>query len=104
MEKLDTADAKKLALLRKWDPATHDAVLWLRGNKDKFKMEVLEPPILSVTVKDPNFTALVEAGFPGTQMRVRFHYTFASMLADTRSFVDNRRPVQRRSKHTQSLR
>ncbi|KAJ2923676.1 hypothetical protein H1R20_g13419, partial [Candolleomyces eurysporus] len=69
MQQLDTVDSKKLGLLRKWDPDTHDAVLWLRRNKDKFKMEVLEPPILSVTVKDPNYAALVEAGFAGVQMR-----------------------------------
>lgn len=71
MQQLDTADSKKLGLLRTWDVDTHDAVLWLRRNRDKFKMPVLEPPILSCSVRDPSYAAFVEGGFSGMQMRVR---------------------------------
>ena len=70
LKRLDTTDAKKLGILAKWDIVTHDAVLWLRRNRDKFRMEVFEPPILSVSVKDVKYAAFAEAGFSSTQMKV----------------------------------
>lgn len=67
---LDSTDAKKLSLLYNWDRDTHDAVLWLRNNRSRFKMEVFEPPILSISVKNPQFAAYAEAGFNAIQMKV----------------------------------
>jgi hypothetical protein len=46
-------------------------VVWLRGNKTKFKMEVFEPPVLSMTVPDRKFADPVEACFNVNQMKVR---------------------------------
>jgi structural maintenance of chromosomes protein 5 len=70
LKRLDTTDVKKLGILAKWDQNTHDAVLWLRRNRDKFRMEVFEPPILSVSVSDSNNAAYAEAGFNAIQMKV----------------------------------
>lgn len=69
LEKLDSTDSKKLHLLQKWDKDTYDSVIWLRRNKDKFKQQVFEPPILSVTVSNLDYAAYVEAGFNATQMK-----------------------------------
>jgi hypothetical protein len=45
-------------------------VRWLRANKHKFRLEVFEPPILSVTVPDQNFAAAVENSFNQAALRV----------------------------------
>ncbi|TEB23759.1 P-loop containing nucleoside triphosphate hydrolase protein [Coprinellus micaceus] len=57
LRRLDTADAKKLGILAKWDAITHGL------------MEVFEPPILSVSVRDVNYAAFAEAGFSAMQMK-----------------------------------
>jgi hypothetical protein len=66
--------------LRKW-PDSADIVTLVevirkdkenqaRGSASIFKMEVFEPPCLSVDVTDKNMASLVEACIGGTQMRV----------------------------------
>lgn len=44
---------------------------WLRANKERFRMEVFEPPALSVTVPNVAFAAAVEKCFNAAQMKVR---------------------------------
>lgn len=62
----------KLRNLSSWDRDVGEAVRWLRNNKDKFRMEVFEPPALSVRVPDQAFAAAVENSFNASQMKVRF--------------------------------
>ena len=57
-------------MISKWDPDTYDAILWLRKNKDKFRMEVFEPPLMCLTLKDRRYTNAVEACFTGNQIKV----------------------------------
>jgi hypothetical protein len=47
-----------------------DAVVWLRNNQEKFKMEVFEPPMICCTVPDKRFTNAVEACFTADHLKV----------------------------------
>ncbi|KAG5644817.1 hypothetical protein DXG03_007639 [Asterophora parasitica] len=69
LRKLDDVNIRKMQNLHSWDRDCHDAVVWLRKNKEMFKMEVFEPPVLSLTVTDKRFVNAVEAGFGGFQLR-----------------------------------
>lgn len=55
---------------------------WLRANKDLFRMEVFEPPALSVTVPDQSFAAAVENSFNQAQMKVRLPRAWLSECGD----------------------
>ncbi|KAJ7773680.1 hypothetical protein DFH07DRAFT_801525 [Mycena maculata] len=70
LKSLDDADAVKLQNLARWNRDVGDAVRWLRDNKDKFKMEVFEPPALSVRVPQHNYADAVEDSFNGNQMQM----------------------------------
>lgn len=77
LKALDDAGARKLEDLRRWDPATYDAVVWLRNNQNEFQKEILEPPCLCLNITDKRFTSPVEACFNSNQLRVCiFTYTF----------------------------
>ncbi|KAF5388335.1 hypothetical protein D9615_000804 [Tricholomella constricta] len=69
LKKLDDVDNRKLRSLQVWDRDCHDAVLWLRNNKGLFKMEVFEPPVLSLTVSDGRFVNAVEGCLSSFQLR-----------------------------------
>ncbi|KAK7437355.1 Structural maintenance of chromosomes protein 5 [Stygiomarasmius scandens] len=69
LKQLDNVDAQKMAVLANFNKDTHDAVLWLRANKHQFKMEVIEPAIISLTVPDRRFADAVESSFNGTQLK-----------------------------------
>jgi hypothetical protein len=70
LKKLDDADVRKLQALHRWDTDTHDAIVWLRGNRSKFKMEVFEPPIMVLTVPERRFVNAVESCFNAAQLKV----------------------------------
>lgn len=70
LSRLNDEAHRKLQNLRNSDRNCADVVEWLRQNQRKFKMEVMEPPILSVTVTDPRFTQAVENCFSGNQLKV----------------------------------
>ena len=70
LKKQDDADVQKLQMMAKWDRDTHDAILWLRANKNKFRMEVFEPPFMSLSIKDRRYTNAIEACFAGNQIKV----------------------------------
>jgi hypothetical protein len=44
---------------------------WLRKNGHRFRMEIIEPAVVSLTVPNKNYVNAVEACFNGTQLRVR---------------------------------
>ncbi|KZT37531.1 P-loop containing nucleoside triphosphate hydrolase protein [Sistotremastrum suecicum HHB10207 ss-3] len=69
LRKLDSVDHQKLEKLRKWDHGCADAVEWLRHNRNQFRMEIFEPPILSVSVPDSRYTDAVESCFGASQFR-----------------------------------
>lgn len=44
---------------------------WLRQNKHRFRMEIIEPAAVSVTVPNKSYVNAVEACFNFSQLRVR---------------------------------
>ncbi|KAJ7812952.1 hypothetical protein B0H13DRAFT_2143472 [Mycena leptocephala] len=70
LKELDSQESVKLRNLTHWNQDAGDAVRWLRANKHKFRLEVFEPPILSVTVPDQNFAAAVENSFNQAALRM----------------------------------
>ncbi|KAJ7692435.1 P-loop containing nucleoside triphosphate hydrolase protein [Mycena rosella] len=70
LKSLDDSAQVKLRNLEEWDRDVADAVRWLRANKDKFRMEVFEPPALSVSAPDPSFAAGLESCFKAAQMKM----------------------------------
>ena len=70
MKKLDNVDVQKLTAMRKWDPETHDAIVWVRNNRHLFKMEVFETPFMRLSMKNRDFADAVESCFSTTQMKV----------------------------------
>ncbi|KAK0188724.1 P-loop containing nucleoside triphosphate hydrolase protein [Armillaria mellea] len=69
LKRLDNVEVRKLQKLAQWDRDTADAVVWYRNNKDKFRMEVFEPPYLSVNVPDHAFASAVEMAFSANNMK-----------------------------------
>ncbi|KAG6812148.1 hypothetical protein H0H92_004147 [Tricholoma furcatifolium] len=82
LKKLDDIENVKMQNLQRWDRNCHDAVLWLRNNKHKFKMEVFEPALLSVRVPNQNFVDAVEAGFNATQLKAKDSETLNHQVHD----------------------
>ena len=71
IKNLDDVAHRKLEELKRRDQDTHDAVLWLRDNQKRFMMEVVEPPIVCMSVPDQNYAGAVEACIRPNQLRVR---------------------------------
>ncbi|KAK9459299.1 uncharacterized protein V1516DRAFT_505507 [Lipomyces oligophaga] len=77
INKLSSEDAKKLEHLRRVDSDTYRAVIWLRENKELFKQEIFEPPLLSMSIKDQMTDFAVE----GTTKRTAL-LTFTCLSRD----------------------
>ncbi|KAG7097539.1 hypothetical protein E1B28_004878 [Marasmius oreades] len=84
LKQLDSEDGRKLAHLRRWDSDCHDTVMWIRRNREKFKMDIIEPPYLSLTVKDQRYAAAVEACFGSLQLR-----TFVAQCREDYDLLNN---------------
>ena len=70
LKALENVDVQKLQAMERWDKDTHDAVVWVRNNRDKFRMEVFETPFMRLNVKDKRFIHAIDACFTANQMRV----------------------------------
>ncbi|KAF5338055.1 hypothetical protein D9758_014238 [Tetrapyrgos nigripes] len=70
LKSLANVDTQKLDMLAKFNKDTYDAVLWLRANKHQFRMEIIEPAMLSLTVPDKKFQYAVETSLGATQMKI----------------------------------
>lgn len=62
MVKLDDVGHRRMQALQQFNVDHHDAVLWLRANKSRFKMEVFEPLFISISVKEPRKHATAMEG------------------------------------------
>jgi hypothetical protein len=71
LTKLDDVSHRKLQSLGKYDPDCANVINWLRQNKHRFRMEIIEPAAVSVTVPNKSYVNAVEACFNGSQLRVR---------------------------------
>ncbi|KAF5393572.1 hypothetical protein D9757_000066 [Collybiopsis confluens] len=60
LHNLDSVDHQKLQRLQRFNRDTADAVLWLRANKSRFKMEIIEPALMTLTIPDRRYQAAVE--------------------------------------------
>ncbi|KAL0950349.1 hypothetical protein HGRIS_010317 [Hohenbuehelia grisea] len=69
LRQLDDVEGQKLRMFQNWDKDHFDALMWLRNNKDKFQMEVFEPPVICLTVPNKNFVDAVEACFSANQLK-----------------------------------
>ncbi|KAI0071832.1 P-loop containing nucleoside triphosphate hydrolase protein [Panus rudis PR-1116 ss-1] len=69
LTQLDDLSSRKLVNLRRADPDAADAVEWIRQNQHRFKMEIVEPPMLSLDVPDKAFASAIEANFPWNDLR-----------------------------------
>ncbi|KAJ3504973.1 hypothetical protein NLJ89_g7660 [Agrocybe chaxingu] len=67
----NNVDVQKLEMMKKWDRDVADAIVWVRENRHKFKMEVFETPFMRMAMKNNgrNFTNQVEACISSGQMR-----------------------------------
>lgn len=73
LRNLDDVNVRKLQNMLRWDRDTHDAIVWLRNNRDKFQQEVFEPPFMCLTVPNKNYANAVEACFNAAQIKVSGH-------------------------------
>jgi hypothetical protein len=56
--------------MERWDKDTYDAIIWVRNNRNLFKMEVFETPYMRLSVKRKEYANAVEACFNGNQLKV----------------------------------
>lgn len=80
-----------------WDKTVHDAIVWLRDNKDKFKMEVFEPPYMCLTIPDRRYVDALEACFNPIQLKVC--ESSENVVSWYLSHTDIRGPMSRGSRH-----
>ncbi|KAI0784897.1 P-loop containing nucleoside triphosphate hydrolase protein [Abortiporus biennis] len=66
---LESEAQRKFAEIKHHERDLADAVDWIRDHKDKFRMEVFEPPILSCTVPNKAYATPVEALMSRNQLR-----------------------------------
>ena len=70
LQELDNVDVQRLQAMERWDKDTYDAIIWVRNNKDLFKMEVFETPYMRLSVKEKRYANAVEACFNANQLKV----------------------------------
>jgi hypothetical protein len=87
IQALNNADVQKLEALTRWHRDTGDTVKWLRQNRHRFKMEIFEPPMLSISVPDKRFVNAIEACFSANDMQVCISFS----APDPPSYKSHRR-------------
>jgi hypothetical protein len=83
LKQLDDVSHRKLQNLAQYDPDCAAVITWLRANKHRFRMEIVEPAVISLTVPNKEYVHAVEACFNITQLKVdfSFHLPFPGMVA-----------------------
>ncbi|KAH9983439.1 hypothetical protein BJV74DRAFT_797421 [Russula compacta] len=69
LRQLDDVSHRKLQNLSQHDPDCAAVINWLRANKHRFRMEIIEPAVISLTVPNKDYVHAVEACFSATQLR-----------------------------------
>ena len=70
LQRLDNEAHVKLQNLRRMDQDCADTVGWLRENQGRFRLPILEPPCLSITLKDQRYINAVDALISQDNMKV----------------------------------
>ncbi|TDL30065.1 P-loop containing nucleoside triphosphate hydrolase protein [Rickenella mellea] len=65
---LDNVSHRRLADLSKWNKDCAEIVHWLRKNQTRFRMPVIEPAVISLSVPDAQYCDAVEACFNVNQI------------------------------------
>jgi hypothetical protein len=81
--------------MERWDKDTYDAIIWVRNNRDLFRMEVFETPYMRLSVKDQKYTNAVEACFNANQLKVSSLFIFQQETSSLYLLKDFHRSVQR---------
>lgn len=63
LKNLDSQSGQQEEKLRRTSSDSYRAYMWLRENQNKFENEVIGPPIVSCSVKDPKYADAVESLF-----------------------------------------
>ncbi|KAI0287939.1 hypothetical protein B0F90DRAFT_1827934 [Multifurca ochricompacta] len=79
LKQLDDVSHRKLQRLAQNDPDCAAIIHWLRANKHRFRMEIIEPAMISLTVPNKDYVNAVEACFNITQLKAR---TFVAQCDD----------------------
>ncbi|KAI9442797.1 P-loop containing nucleoside triphosphate hydrolase protein [Lactarius psammicola] len=69
LKQLDDVSHRKLQGLAKHDPDCAAVIQWLRKNTHRFRMEIIEPAAVSLTVPNKNYVNAVEACLNNIQLK-----------------------------------
>ena len=95
LKRLDDDSYRKLQNLAQLDPDCAAVINWLRANKHRFRMEIVEPAAISLTVPNKDYVHAIEACFNITQLKVRPLSTRLRREQSLRSATDICRPMRR---------
>lgn len=70
LRRLNNEAHVKLQNLRRMDMDCADTVLWLRENQRRFRLPILEPPCLSISLKDQRYINAVDTLISHDTMKV----------------------------------
>ena len=70
LKRLDDDSYRKLQNLAQHDSDCAAVIHWLRANKHRFRMEIIEPAAISLTVPNKDYVHAVESCFSITQLKV----------------------------------
>ena len=70
LQRLDNEAHVKLQNLRRMDQDCADTVMWLRENQQRFQFPILEPPCLSINIKDQRYLNAVDTLINHDTMKV----------------------------------
>lgn len=70
LTRLDNEAHAKLQNLKRMDRDCAETVDWLRRNQQRFRLPILEPPCLSIRVKDQRYVNAVDALISHDTMKV----------------------------------
>jgi hypothetical protein len=82
LKQLDDVSHRKLQNLAQYDSDCAAVINWLRVNKHRFRMEIIEPAVISLTVPNKDYVHAVETCFNITQLKV--DSSFRSPMKDCR--------------------
>ncbi|KAF9076995.1 P-loop containing nucleoside triphosphate hydrolase protein [Rhodocollybia butyracea] len=69
IRQLDSVEHQKLQAMQRFSRDTADAIKWIRDNKAHFRMEIIEPALLTLTVPDRRYQAAVENVLSGSNFK-----------------------------------
>lgn len=91
LQEIDSVKAARLDMLRKGEPNTYQAVMWLRENASMFRERVFEPVLLELSIEDPSFASGVEGCINWATMKTFVCQTREDYDLFTRTLVDHQR-------------